>query len=164
MEKLGIDPGVIIFQIINFGILVILLNKFLYKPVLKAIRSKNEALAKIQEDRLLVELDKKSIRETREETLKAAAANKEKILRETRMALETAKKETLAKAENQAKRILEKAEKESRAMKAKLAADYEKDVLSAAVAITEKAMDGELDKKMKAKVFQIASLVLKDKK
>jgi F0F1-type ATP synthase membrane subunit b/b' len=35
MEKLGINPALIVVQIINFVLFVIILKKVLYKPVLQ---------------------------------------------------------------------------------------------------------------------------------
>ena len=46
MDKLGIEPVMLLTQVINFLVLVILLTKFLYKPILKLI---DERRKKIEE-------------------------------------------------------------------------------------------------------------------
>lgn len=160
MEKLGIDPLAIIFQIVNFGVLVFLLNKFLYKPVLKAIRNKNESLEKMAEDKAKIETEKLALEAEREDSVKSSMKSRDELVRESRVAAEKLKKEVLLKAESRAKRILEKAEKEVQAEKAKLYRDYKKDVLEAAVAIVEK-VTGESEK---AKIAQVKASVLKDVK
>ena len=46
MEKLGIEPILLLTQVINFTILVVVLTKFLYKPILKML---DERKKKIEE-------------------------------------------------------------------------------------------------------------------
>lgn len=78
----------ILFQALNFGILLFILNKFLYKPILSAIETRAK---KISEG--LVAADK---------SLKSAAA------------AEGEKKEVIAKARKDALQIIKTAEKEAK--------------------------------------------------
>src|SRR3989337_2314560 len=74
MESLGIDLKLIIIQIINFGLLLFLLTKFLYKPILRILDERKnkieESLAnaqKIAEEKVKLEEEKtKEITEARE--------------------------------------------------------------------------------------------------
>ena len=74
MESLGIDLKLIIIQIINFGLLLFLLTKFLYKPILRLLDERKkkieESLAnaqKIAEEKVKLEEEKtKEITEARE--------------------------------------------------------------------------------------------------
>ncbi|PIZ46703.1 ATP synthase F0 subunit B [candidate division WWE3 bacterium CG_4_9_14_3_um_filter_41_6] len=53
MEKLGIDVQLIVLQAINFAILLYVLNRFLYKPVLKQLAQRKEQVeqnARVQND------------------------------------------------------------------------------------------------------------------
>lgn len=54
LGKLGIDIKLLIAQIVNFGILLWLLKKFLYKPIIKRIEKDEEELkqAKFQKDKI----------------------------------------------------------------------------------------------------------------
>jgi F-type H+-transporting ATPase subunit b len=42
MEKLGIQPVLLIAQLVNFGIIVFLLNKLLYKPILSLLEKRRK--------------------------------------------------------------------------------------------------------------------------
>ena len=54
LGKLGIDPKLLIAQIINFGLLLWLLAKFLYRPIIKRIEADEKTLqqAKIEKENL----------------------------------------------------------------------------------------------------------------
>ncbi len=147
MDKLGIDPSVMLFQIINFGILVFVLNKFLYKPVLAAIKSKKEQLAAL--DIQKVELSKKeeSLLTQKNKILEDAQKEKLELLREARLEAAKAKKEALVKAEKEAKNLIEKSKNDIEAEKVKLMRDFEKEILSASFAIAEKVVGKKVDKK-----------------
>jgi len=41
LGKLGVDPRLLLAQIVNFGLLLLILNKFLYKPLIKKIEKDN---------------------------------------------------------------------------------------------------------------------------
>ncbi len=99
LGKLGIDIHLLIAQIINFVILLFILNKFVYKPILEEIKKNkdqkinNESEIKNREqevEKKLKELEnevKKSKKEASEIILEAenlAKKIKEKALRETR--------------------------------------------------------------------------------
>ena len=64
MEKLGINPGLLIAQIFNVVLLVILLTRYLYRPVLNML---NERTRRIQE----------SLRETEQVKEQLARANQD---------------------------------------------------------------------------------------
>jgi F-type H+-transporting ATPase subunit b len=51
LDKLGISLGLLISQIVNFGLLMALLYVLLYKPVLRVLRERQERVARaMQED------------------------------------------------------------------------------------------------------------------
>ena len=77
----------LLFQIINFGILILVLKKFLYQPIINVINQRNKKI---------------------EDSIKAAEANlKEKAK------IEEIKKQAVIEAEKEAVRIVETARKES---------------------------------------------------
>lgn len=146
MDKLGVDPLVIGFQIFNFGLLVFVLNKFLYKPILKALKAKSqefdeiaakkEELAKKEED--LGSKGDAITRETQKEKLV--------ILKEARLEAARIKKEAKDEAERKAKEMLQKVKKDFDADRKALSDDFEKEVLTSAYAIVEKVLDESGDK------------------
>jgi F-type H+-transporting ATPase subunit b len=89
MESLGIDPKLIFAQIVNFAILLWLLNKFLYKPLIKVLderkQKQEEALRKFEEaqkkgEELALEKEKtlREIKETGERMIVEAKREAQK--------------------------------------------------------------------------------------
>lgn len=107
LGKLGIDIKLLIAQIINFGLLLWLLKKFLYSPIIKRIEKDERELneAKIQTEKLEKEKARFQEQKTRElaQTRKKAAgivAEAEKIAGKIK---EHAQKET----EEEKKKVLQ---------------------------------------------------------
>lgn len=147
MESLGIDLKTILIQIANFGVLVFVLNKFLYKPVMKAVKAKQEEYAAIAKDREELEGKTSVVEADREKIIKAAQNEKNDTIKKARLEALALKKETLEKAQKEAKSIIEKAKKEIDAEKLKLNKKFEKEVLDAAFAVATKVIGKKADKK-----------------
>lgn len=79
MEQLihafGIDARLILIQVVNFGLLMAALTYFLYKPVLKVLKEREEKIAKGVED--AEEASKAKLEATEEKQVIIASANKE---------------------------------------------------------------------------------------
>lgn len=93
MEKLGLNLGFLIVQILNFAIIMVVLIAWIYKPLLKAMTKRREKIEQGLEDAriaadaranaekdaevVLSEAQNKAVQIIREATEKAEAANKD---------------------------------------------------------------------------------------
>lgn len=102
MEKLGIELPLLLTQIVNFTIMVIVLSKLLYRPILKALADRRK---KIEEG--------------------LAFAQK---ARDEEEKLEAHKQKILKLAREEAGKILENAKKEGRQVKEDFLTDGKKEV------------------------------------
>ncbi len=102
MEKLGINTTLLLTQIVNFLIMVLVLQKFLYKPILKMIRERQK---KINEGLALAE---------------NMAGEKEKLGKE--------REKIISKADDEARTIIEKAKKEAEEVKSIIIKEGHEDV------------------------------------
>lgn len=99
LSKLGIDIRLLIAQIINFGILLWLLNMLLYKPVVKRIEKDEQELTQATLLKESLEKEKEALENKRKKTIQDSKKESEKIISE---------------AEQISKRILTKARLEAR--------------------------------------------------
>jgi len=152
MEKLGIDPMVMLFQIINFGILVYLLNKFLYKPVLSAIKAKRKELEDIEQQKEELAKQKEDIVREREDIVKKAQSERVELLRDAKAEAAKAKKDALEMAEKEAKKIIEKTKKDIVAEKKKIESDFNKRVIDTSLAIAEKVVGQKADRDLLGRI------------
>lgn len=84
LGKIGIDLHILVAQIINFTLLLFILNKFIFKPVLKEIKNKAKE----------------------EKTLKEMQLESKKNIKDS----ERIKKEEISKAKIKAKKLIDEAE------------------------------------------------------
>lgn len=138
MEKLGIEPSLLLAQIINFAIIVVVLTKLLYTPILDMLAKRKK---EIEEGLKITERMK-----TEEENL---GARKEKLLfearKEARIIIEDAKKQgkdaerdIVAAAHKEAAEIVEKARREAAATHEALAADIQREAAALAGAMAKR--------------------------
>lgn len=124
MEKLGIDFKLLLTQVINFAIILFVLKKLLYKPILRILKDRKskieEGLAWTQkakeEEEKLAKMKQEVLREARDEARvylnnakKDALQLKEEILKEGKAEVAQMKKrleeETKSQSEEMAKRL-----------------------------------------------------------
>ena len=136
MEQLihafGIDIRLIIIQIINFGVLMALLSYFLYKPVLKLLRDREEKITLGIKDAEAAAVAKAAANTEKGAVLAAAHKDAEAIAKraevfaveqaaEIKAAAEAKSTALLAEAAHKAEELKKRAEKESEAEIAKVA-------------------------------------------
>lgn len=80
MEGLGIDFRSLIFQLVNFSILVFILGKLLYKPIVRMLDSRREAIRKSMEDTEKIKRELSEIKSRQEELLSQARHEAQKLL------------------------------------------------------------------------------------
>jgi F-type H+-transporting ATPase subunit b len=150
----------ILFQIINFGILLFVFKKFLYAPVLKMLDNR---ASKIQEGMEAAEKNLQIQEDLEKESAEQIAnAKKEagKILREAQKQADILIKDTAAKAKEDARSALTKEREafiaEMKSVRDQLKADYIADVTDA----TNAVLRGSLDTKLQQTIIeqQIKSL------
>ena len=110
LAEFGIQPVLLAAQVVNFLILLFLLKKFLYRPILNVLETRKERIAQSLKQAEEIEKRLTEISEEEQKRILKAASEGEKIIKEaqdSRLAIiDEAKKE----AEVVARRISEEAE------------------------------------------------------
>jgi len=152
MEALGINLLSFIAQIVNFLIVMLLLWKFAYKPVLKMLDERKmkieqglEDAEKAGKDRGEAELEAEKIREK-------AYKEANEILKNAKDAANAEAGELVKKASDQADRIMKSAREEAAAMKEKVMADAKKEISDVVVIALDKIVGGEFTTEEKKKM------------
>lgn len=147
MEQLGIQPIQLVIQIVNFGILVFVLTKLLYRPVLKALEERKR---KIEEGLGQAEKAKQEAEKTEKKRSEILAKAKE----EARQILDAAKKvgkeaemEIIEKAHEEAQVIIVKGKEEVEYARADMERKVKVEAIELAQAIVSKVLEGALSPK-----------------
>ena len=155
MEKLGIDPILILVQFINFGLLLFILKKFLYAPVLKIIKDRQEKTAAVEKEKEALEKEREELELRKDKLLAASYADKRKLIDEARKEAEEQRIRIIDKASKEAKEILSKATKQSKRENEDVKRKIENESVELALAMVKKIM-GKLDKRSQEKSIHLA--------
>lgn len=144
MEQLGIDVRLLLTQIVNFSILVFLLSKFLYKPIMKALKDRQSKIAEGLAWSEKAKREEERLDARKQEILKEARTEARKIIDE-------------AKKQGQVEQvaILEKGKKEAAQMKKRMESEMEAKLTELSGALTDRTVDiaGEMVKKLLGEVL-----------
>lgn len=106
MDKLGIDIKLILVQVVNFGLLLFILKKVLYKPVLDIIAKRRQEIEDIGHQKESLEKAKKEIAEEKKKILSDVREEKKDLLLNARREMEIERKEIIERANLEARDIL----------------------------------------------------------
>jgi F-type H+-transporting ATPase subunit b len=153
LEALGITPTGIIAYIINFALLVILLQAFLYKPIKNGLAQRQQRIA----DSL--EAADKAAQEAAQQRAvfeKELAQAREVAQADARKAAETTEKMRqgiLSAAQKEAEEIKTRAREEAELEKQQVATDLQKQAADLAMQITRKIIGSAIDEKAQGKLI-----------
>jgi len=145
MEALGINLGFLIFQILNFSIVMILLYAWAYKPVINGLQKRKETIAKSLEDARIAEEARSNAEEEANQILSKAQSEAVEKVREATERAETARQEILAQAEEDAGKAREAAVADATQERDRLLADMRGQVGALAMAAAQRLIGEALD-------------------
>jgi F-type H+-transporting ATPase subunit b len=116
-DAFGVDVFKLGFQIVNFLILLFLLNRFLFKPVLRRIDERNSQLSQGLEDAAAAARDRELARAEREAALAEARKESEALVQRAAKTAEATSAEILATARESAEQLTARAREEIEAEK-----------------------------------------------
>lgn len=140
MEQLGINAFQLIAQGINFAILLLVLKRFLYKPVLKLLESRQQQIAASAARAAEVERKIEELESREKDMLMQAKVKADELVKESRREAKKTSQAILAEAENQLavqrSQMIENAQEEISRMKA----DFHRLVIKEAVNVANEAL------------------------
>lgn len=101
LGKLGIDIKLLIAQMINFGLLLWLLAKFVYKPIINRIEKEEQELERAQEQSEALEKEKESFAKEKKTEIDAAKKQVREIIKEAKIIAKAIKEESRSKTDKE---------------------------------------------------------------
>ncbi len=155
---LDINPGLIIWTIITFILLVIVLGKFAWKPLLQALHSREQEIADSLKKAEEARKDSERMMNENKIAMEKASTETARLIAEGRAMAEQLKSDIVAKANESAKKMLEQAKDEITREKESAMSQLRSEVAELSILVAEKILDESLDgvkqKKMVDKVLQ----------
>lgn len=106
LSKLGIDWRLLLAQLVNFLVLLAILYRFLYRPVIKLLTERSEKIAHGLAEAARIEEESAKARETRERMILAAREEAQAIARDAHARAEAVRAEAAEKARAETERIV----------------------------------------------------------
>jgi len=144
MENIGIEPVYLITQIINFGIIVFILTKLLYRPILSMLEKRR---LKIEEGLTMAEEMKKDTlkaEEKRNAYLAKARVEAKEIVDDAKKMAGQKEAEILKEAQAEASQIIERAKKEIDVERGEMEKTLKKQMIVIAAQMAEKIIADSL--------------------
>jgi F-type H+-transporting ATPase subunit b len=152
--SLGINLPLLLAFVINFIILLLLLGKFLYKPVIKML---DERTQKVKQSMDWAEAIKRDYEQAKVEVQKQIEKGRQEaqaILAQALQKGEGLKEEARKEAAEQAKTILEKARIELGAERDRMVEDLRREFVSLLILASEKVIRQTLDKDKQSRLIE----------
>jgi F-type H+-transporting ATPase subunit b len=144
-EAFSVDIWKLGFQIVNFLILLYLLNRFLFKPVLARLDERGAKISKGLEDAEAAARDREQARAEREAAVDEARKEAQAMIARANKIADDTRNEILAKAREDAEKVTQRAREEIRAEKEQAMAELRGQVADLALAAAGKLVRSQMD-------------------
>lgn len=151
MEKLinEFSIGLFFWQIILFVLLLFLLRKYAWKPILKAVDEREEGIRNALAAAEDAKKEMQNVSADNERLLQEARAEREVLLKEAREIKDKMIADAKAQAQEEGDKIIRQARESIEGEKKAAIADIKSQVASLSVEIAEKVLKGQLQDKDK---------------
>ena len=144
MEKLGIQPIQLLAQVFNFLILMILLKKYLYKPILKMLEDRKKQIEAGLRTRKAAKQKLEAAEKKKADIINKAKLEAGQILEEAKKIGKKLEKDIIEKAEKQAVEVIKKGKKELELERVQMEKQLQKQTVDIAMAMVEKVLQQSL--------------------
>ena len=152
LGALGINLKIFIAQLLNFSIVLLVLWKWAYKPIVKLLEERQEKIERGVKQAQEVEARVQELAVEHKAVIAAAKSESAKMLEEARDRAEDRKKELLAKAKEEVKAVVAQGKMQLEAQKVQMIADAREEIASIAVEAARKILQEGVDEKKATKL------------
>ncbi len=149
LNQFGINPVLLAAQVVNFLILLFILKKFAYGPILKVLDERKKTIADSLKNAEEIEKKLALTEEEKEKILAKTSLEAQKILDNTKKEIEVMKEEGKHQAEAMAAQIIKKGKEEALAEMEKRQQEFMAGVAEIVAIAVEKVVGKVLTKKDK---------------
>ncbi len=140
-----VNPGLIFWTWVTFIILLLLLSKVAWKPILAALKQREENIEDSLNKAEQAKLDSQKILEENQASLSKAEEESKKIIDQSRVFAENLKEQMLKDSKEQAQKIIEDASAEIERKKNAAFEELKNQIAEISVSAAEKIMKENID-------------------
>ncbi len=154
MEKLGINPQWFLSQLVNFTILLLILQRFLYKHMLNMLQQRRERIRESMDYAERVKREAERAQQDYEKKMEESRREAQAIIAQATQQAERAREDILAKAREEAKDIKAKAQEDVEYERKRVVAELRDQVADLAVLAAGRVLGRALDDKAHRQVVE----------
>ena len=150
------DPGLFIWTILTFLVLLALRAKFAWKPLLQALESRQDSIRKSLDDADRAKKELERLQHESTQIIQEARINAESIIAQSRTDAERVREELKQKAKEEAEAILRNAQQQIQLQTRQALHEIRHEVADMAVTIASKVLERNLSKEDNEKLIDDA--------
>ena len=139
------EPGLIIWTLISFFILLILLKKVAFPPILKGMKKREETIKQQLEEAQKTKKDAENLLEGYKRQLAEARSEAQKIINEGKSLGENMRKEIVQKAQEESNQIVKRAQEEIELQKQKAILELQEKIADLSIMAATKIINKSLN-------------------
>lgn len=147
MEKLGIEPSLLLAQVINFLVIMVILNKLLYKPILTMIAKRKKEISEGVTLTETMRQEQEDFKVSQEKSLAKAREACLVIIEDAKKQAKEVEKDLVADAHKQVEAILVRAKTEALDIKKSAKSEIRKEAIDLAVVMAKRLLSSVLNAK-----------------
>ena len=141
------DKGLIIWTIVTFAFLVMLLGKVAWKPLIQALKDREEGIRKAIDDAASARTSAEQIKAQYERELASAQEKAVGFITQAKAEAQKLREQMMKDAEAEAQRLTEQTRRQLEEEKSKLSRELRQDVASLSVRVAEKLLRHSMNAK-----------------
>ncbi|SRR6056297_1463177 len=153
-NALGLDPQILIAQLVNFAVLVFVLYKFAYNPILNFLKQRKEKIKQGVEYADQAEKELEEARQEKKGIIKEAKKEAMTITEKAKEEGEEKRKKIVDNAKEEVGQIINQEKEKIRAEKAESLKEAKKEVADMVVLALEKVLEEKVDSKKDKDLIQ----------
>ena len=150
---ISFDPGLIIWTTIIFTLLLIVLKKFAWKPILNSVDERNKSIEEALKAADKAKEEMESLNADNERILQEARVERDTLLKEAREIKNSIINEAKEQANTEAEKILTSTKEQISNEKMKALTELKNQVAELSIEMTEKVLKSELSDAVQQKEF-----------
>ncbi len=141
------DYGLLFWMLLSFGIVIFLLAKFAWKPILSSLKEREESIENALETAKNAKIEMQELKAGNEKIIIEAKNERERLIKEAREVKDNIIKEAKSQATIEAKKLITTARKEIESEKSVAINEIKAQVTELSIEIAEKILLKELENK-----------------
>lgn len=144
LQNFGIQPILLLAQIVNFLIILYLLKRFFYKPIQKVLTDRQKRIEESLKNADLIEERLKKTQEKQVQILEQATKSAQEIIEKAQDAAREQSANSLNEAKKSAEDLLTRTKEEIQAQRTQMQKEVEKHTVTLVAAVVKKVLSKHL--------------------